>query len=156
MASGRIYTVSFANVAVAAVQDLISLQSTSGMALEVHEVSIGQITATAIGNLRLTMKRFSGAYSIGSGGSAATPAKANFGDAAAVATGRVNDTTQTTSGTSVTFRADIFNVINGYLWLPAPEDRLIIAPSQAFVLSLDTAPGSSETMSGSMTFKEIF
>lgn len=156
MASGRVYTISFNNVSVSAVQDLISAQSTAGMAFEVHEVDIAQITSAVIGNLRLTMKRFSGAYTIGSSGNAATPQKMNFGDAAATVTGRINDTTQTTSGTAALLKATTFNVINGYNWLPAPEDRPIIALSQAFVLSLDTAPASAETMSGTITIKEIF
>jgi len=153
---GRIYSIQFNNVSVSAVQDLMSLQSTSGMAISIHEVIVAQVTGSTVANLRLTLKRFSGAYSIGSGGSSVTPGKFNFGDAAATATGRANDTTQTTSGTAVTLRGDVYNVINGYQFLPAPEDRPIIAPSQAFVVSLDSAPGSAETMSGTVVFEELF
>ena len=151
----RIYSVPFVNVSVAAVQDLFSLQTTSGMAVELHEITIGQVTSTTVASARLSWKRFSGAYTIGSGGNSATPAKLNFGDAAAVATGRINDTTQTSAGTSVVFHGDVFNYVNGFLWLPAPEDRPIIAPSQAFVLSLDNVP-STATMSGTLTFAELF
>lgn len=152
----RIYTVSFASVAVTAVQDLISVQSTSGMAIEIHEIVLGQVTATSIEALAISLKRFSGAYTIGSGGSAATPAKHNFGDSAATATGRVNDTTKTTGGTSTTIRAEVFNEVNGFQYLPAPDDRPVIAPSQAFVLSLDGAPAASRTVSGALTFAELF
>lgn len=153
---GRIYSVNFANVSVAAAQDLMSVQSTSGMAFSVHSVVIGQITATTVGNLRLTMKRFSGGYSIGSAGSSATPVKNNFGDTAATATGRVNDTTQTSGGTAAILVADVYNPINGYQYLPPPEDRPIIAISQAFVVSLDTAPSGAETMNGTLIIEELF
>jgi hypothetical protein len=153
---GRVYEVQFNNISVSAVQDLISIQSTSGMALKLLEVVLGQITATTVESLRLTFKRFSGAYSIGSGGTAPTPAKHNFGDPAAVATSRVNDTTQTTGGTSVTVRADIYNEINGYQYLAIPDKEIIIAPSQALIISLDTAPAAARTMSGSLTFEELF
>lgn len=156
MASGRIYRVPFKQVAVSAVQDLISVQSTSGMAFEVHEVVIGQITASTIGNLPISMKRVSGAYTIGSGGNTSTPVKVNSGDVAATVTGRINDTTQTSGGTSTVLKPDVFNVLNGYIWLPAPENRDVIAPGQAWVLSLDAAPGSSQTMSGYVTIKELF
>lgn len=151
----RVYTVQFNNVAVSAVQDLISLQPGASCGIEIHEIVLGQITATSVGNLRLTMKRFSSTFSAGSGGSTPTPGKHNFNDAAALTAAHANDTTQISAGTSVTIRGDIYNVVNGYQYLPAPEDRIQIPPSQAFVLSLDTAPGSSETMSGSLTFAEL-
>ena len=151
----RAYTSEFDNVSVSAVQDLISLQTTSGMVAEIHEATLGQVTATAVGNLRMTMKRFSGAYSIGSGGSSVTPSKHVFGDSAATCTTRANDTTQTTSGTAVKLPADAINVINGYQYLPAPEDRINFTISQAYVWSLDSAPGSAETMSGKVTFAEL-
>jgi hypothetical protein len=150
----RAYTAQSNNVAVTAVQDLVSLQTTSGMVAEIDEMATGQITATSIGNLRCTFKRFSGGYSIGSSGSSVTPRPHLFGDSAATCTTRANDTTQTSGGTSVTLDADAINVINGYNKLPAPEDRWSFTISQAFVWSLDSAPGSSETMSVKVTFRE--
>jgi hypothetical protein len=124
------------------------------MVAEIDELVLGQVTATTIGNLRCTFKRFSGAYTIGSVGTSVTPRPHLFGDAAATCTTRANDTTQTTSGTSVTLDADVLNVINGYTKLPAPEDRWSFTISQAFVWSLDTAPSSAETMSVKVTFRE--
>lgn len=150
----RAYTAQSNNVAVTAVQDLISLQTTSGMVMELDEINLGQVTASTIGNLRCTFKRFSGGYSIGSGGSSVTPRPHVFGDSAATVTGRANDTSQTTGGTSVTLDADAINVINGYNKLPAPEDRWSFTLSQAFVWSLDSAPASSETISVKCTFRE--
>jgi len=153
---GRVYEIPFNNISVSAVQDLISVQSTSGMAFKVLEVVLGQITSTTVESLNLSLKRFSGAYSIGSGGGAVTPAKHNFGDPAATATARRNDTTQTNGGTSVTVRADVYNEVNGYQYLAIPDKEIIIAPSQAFVVSLDSAPGAARTMSGSVTIEELF
>lgn len=153
---GRVYEASFSNVSVSLVQDLFSIQSTSGMALKILEIVLGQVTVTTIENLRMTFKRFSGAYTIGSVGSAPTPQKHNFGDPAATATVRANDTTQTTGGSSVTIRADNFNEINGFQYLAIPDKEIILAPSQAFVLSLDSAPAAARTMNGSILFEELF
>ena len=150
----RAYTAQNANVSISAVVDLVSLQTTSGMVAEVDELDLGQVTATSVGNLRCTFKRFSGAYTIGSGGSAVTPRPHVFGDSAATVTSRSADTTQTTGGTAVTLGADAINVINGYQKLPAPEDRWSFTISQAFVWSLDSAPGSAETMSMQSVFRE--
>lgn len=150
----RTYTAQSNNVSVSAVQDLISLQTTSAMVMEIDELSLGQITATTIGNLRCSFKRFSGGYSIGSAGTSATPRPHVFGDSAAIVTARMNDTAQTSGGTSVTLDSDALNVINGYTKLAAPEDRWSFTISQAFVWSLDSAPASAETMSVKATFRE--
>jgi len=150
----RAYTVRTSNVSVSAVQDLISIQTTSGMVCEIDEMSAGQVTATTVGNLNCSFKRFSGAYSIGSGGTSATPRPHLFGDSAATCTARANDTTQTSGGTSVTLDSDVINVVNGYVKLPAPEDRWSFTLSQAFVWSLDTAPTAAEAMSVKVTFRE--
>lgn len=152
----RVYTMAFSNVSVSVVQDLMALYAGSGGALEIHEFVIGQITATVVGNLRLRLVRLPATVTAGSGGSAGTINKSRSGDAAATVTGRVNDTTQaTTSSTAVTLRADIYNPINGYQFLPAPEDRPACNPSEAITVSLDTAPGSAETMNGACTFAEL-
>jgi hypothetical protein len=150
----RAYASVYAGVSVSAVQDAHSLQTTSGMVCEIDEWTWGQITATAVGNLRFSMKRFSGGYSIGSGGSSVTPRPSVFGDSAATCTTRANDTVQTSGGTSVTLRGDVINVLNNYIYQPYREDRHSFTISQAFVVSLDTAPGSAETSSGTLTFRE--
>lgn len=152
----RVYTMCVSNVSVSAVQDLMALYAGSSGALEVHEFVIGQITATTVGNLRIRLVRLPATVTAGSVGSAGVINKSRSGDAAATVTGRINDTTQaTTSGTAVVLRGDVYNPINGYQFLPAPEDRPACNPSEAVVVSLDTAPGSAETMNASITFGEL-
>lgn len=153
---GRVYEVPISNVTVSAVQDIFSLQSTSGMAFQLLEIVLGQITQTSPEILRMTFKRFSGGYSIGSGGSTPTPAKHNNGDAAATVTAHANDTTQTSGGTSVTIRGEDWNLINGYQYLAIPKKEIIFPPSQAFILSLDGAPAAGRVVNGSITFEELF
>lgn len=152
----RTYTMTFSNVSVAAAQDLLCLYSGSGGAFEVHEFVIGQITATTVGNLRAHIGRLPATVTAGSGGGAGTINKMRSGDGAATVTGRINDTTPaTTGGTEVIIRADVYNPINGYQFLPAPEDRPAANPSEAIRVSLDQAPGSAETMSGTIVFAEM-
>jgi hypothetical protein len=152
----RVYTMSFQNVSVSAVQDLMALYAGSSGAFEVHEFVVGQITATTVGNLRIRLRRLPATVTAGSAGGAGTINKSRPGDAAATITGRINDTTQaTTSGTAVDVRSDVYNPINGYQFLPAPEDRPACNPSEAMVVSLDTTPGSAETMNGVITVAEL-
>lgn len=155
----RLYTVQFSNVSVSAVQDLFAVYTGANIAIEIHELVIGQISATTVGNLRLSFKRFSGSFTTGSGGTTPTPAPHNFNDIATkISSAHVNDTTQCAvgSGAVATLRADVYNVVNGFQYLPPPEDRFQVAPSQSFVLSLDSTPGSAETMSGAVVYAELY
>lgn len=152
----RVYTMEFNAVAVAAAQDLLAIYCGASKAIKVHEVVLGQVTATTIGNLGLTLKRLNATVTSGSGGAAGTVVPINPGDAAATVTGRTNDTTQATATTTNVIRGDVVNVLNGYQYLPPPDDRPVIEPSGAFVVSLNTAPASSETFSGTITFEELF
>jgi hypothetical protein len=153
----RVYSVNFDGVSVSAVQDLIGVYAGASMAFEVHSITLGQITATAVGNLRIALKRLPATVTSGSGGSAVTPQKTNYGDAAATVTARSNDTTVATSSGAVSVvKPDVYNVINGYQWIFPHEDRPIFQPSQACILSLETAPGSAETMSAELVIAELF
>ncbi len=152
----RVYTMEFSAVAVSAVQDLLALYCGASKAIKVHEVVLGQTTATVIGNLGLTLKRLNATVTSGTGGAVGTIVPINPGDAAATVTGRTNDTTQATATTTNIIRGDVINVLNGYQYLPPPDDRPIVEPSGAFVVSLNTAPSAAETFSGSITFEELF
>ena len=155
---GRMYSVTFDGVAVSAAQDLFELTGAAGMAVILHEIRLAQSSDAgdaAAEMARIKLLRFTGAYTGGSGGSAATPQKFNPGDAAATAAAEVNNTTQATGGTSVILLADAWNVQAGYQWLPTPECRPILAASSALVLSLVAAPADALTMSGTLIFEEI-
>ena len=152
----RVYTMEFAGVAVSAVQDLLAIYTGASKAIRVHEVVLGQVTATTIGNLAITLKRLLPTVTSGSGGAAGTIVPINPGDAAATVTGRTNDTTQATATTTNIIRGDVVNVLNGYQYLPPPDDRPVVGLSSAFIVSLNTAPGSAETFSGTITFEELF
>lgn len=153
MAQGRTYTVRFAGVSVAAVQDLLSLLTGAAMALELHGFELGQITATTSQNLNISVNRFT-SPTVGSGGSAPTPIKALTGDAAATSTARANDTVVMT-GTKTVLHSDVFATLNGISWFWPPEDRPVIGLNQGVVLSLDTAPSTGLVMSGTLYFREI-
>lgn len=97
----RIYLVSFANVTVSAVQDLIALKGSSGKLCRLRRLWLGMndTTIQTAQGLRLNLKYSTATLTLGSGGSAPTPTRVDPGDAAASFTAHANDTTQaTTSG----------------------------------------------------------
>lgn len=153
----RLYSVSFSAVAITAAQDLFGLLATANMAFKVHYVELGQKTLTAWEAKEITLRRNPATATVGSGGAAATPRPFNPGDSAATVTARTNDTTpQTTSGTQANIIARDWEFLNGFFWMPAPEQRPIIKPSEGFAINLGTAPSGSMTASGTVWFEELF
>ncbi len=64
--------------------------------------------------------------------------------------------TSTAEGTLVDddFPREFVNYLNGWLYLPVPEERLRIAPSGRVALYLPTAPGASVNISAGIVFGE--
>lgn len=153
MARSRVYTVEFDNVSVSVVQDLFSILASSTVPIEIHSVTLGQKTSTSVATLRVRGRRVAGPTQ-GSGGATPTPRPALPTDQASVVTAHTNDTTQA-SGTIVTLWADVWNVVNGYLYLPPSDDRPVVGAGQLFLFDLDDAPGSALTVSGTCTFGEL-
>lgn len=153
----RLYAIAFSDVAVSATQDLINITATANEALKIHYVEFGQKTLTSWEAKGLKLQRVPATVSAGSGGSALTPKPFNPGDAAATFTARANDTTaMTTSGSMELILARDWEFLNGFFWMPAPEQRPIIKPSQGFAINLPTAPSGSMTASGTVWVEELF
>lgn len=153
----RLYAVTIGAVAVSATQDLINVTCTSGMAVRIHSLTLGQKTLTTWEGKEIKCLRMPATVTAGSGGSAATPRPLNNGDPAATFTARINDTTpMTTGGTAVTLYADVWHFLNGLLWMPAPEQRPVLAPSQGFAVNLPTAPSGSMTVSATLLVEELY
>ena len=155
--TGRMYSINFADVSVAATQDLINITATASMAFKIHRVELGQRTLTAWESKPVKLIRFPTTVTAGSGGSAVTPAKLNFGDAAATATSRANDTTpMTTSGTSTILLARDWEFLNGFLVVFTPDERPVVAINQGVALNLPTAPSGATLASGTILIEELF
>ena len=154
MARSRVYTIGFNNVTLSAVQDLFGLYTGTGMAIEIHFIKLGQVTQTTIGGLRLRMRHLLATVTSGSGGSVLTPAPALPNDVAATTVARANDTTQASSST-VKDLPDTWDLPFGFIWMPPEADRIVIKPSEAFIVSLDGTPGSL-VANGHMAFAELF
>lgn len=90
--TGRIYTASFQNVTLAAVQDLFSLAPGSGHVIGILAINLGQITGTTVANMRVRLRR-AASFAAGSGGSSFTPTPFVQGDVAASTVAAVNNTT---------------------------------------------------------------
>ena len=156
---GRLYDVPFSAVSISAAQDLFEVLAASGKPFFLHSIVFGQTSdfgdAQAEG-IQILIKRATGSYTSGSGGSTVTPAKHLTNDAAAGPTAEINNTTQASAGSGAltTLYTESVNVQAGYQYLPTPEMRYFFLPSEACVVSI-TAPTDAITGSGTLTFEEM-
>ena len=153
---GRMYSATFTAVAVTAAQDLFEVVAPADSIVVIHGVEISQ--HTDVGDaaeeiLRISIDR--GAATSGSGGSSVTPAPLNFGDAAFGGTVEANNTTIASTGTIVTLHSSAWNIRMPWLWLPSPEMRIILSPSQRLTVELIAAPADSITTNGTIYLEEI-
>lgn len=151
----RMYTVTFANVAVTAAQDLIAIVAGSTKNVAICGVVLGQISDVGDAAEELLRVRIrSGQTTVGSGGGAFTPVATSVTTAAAGFTARINDTTQATAGTIVVHHADVWNVRVPYVWIPPEDMRIMLLGSRRATFELTAAPADSLTCSGTMYVKE--
>jgi len=155
----RFYSVPFSATATTVAVDVFEVLAATAKPLVLYEIVIGQSSdygdAQAEG-LIVLIKRATGAYTSGSGGSTVTPVRHLTNDAAVGATAEVMNTTQAVAGSGAltTARAEPFNVQAGWQYLPLPELRYTFLPAEACIVSL-TAPADSITVSGTLVFEEL-
>lgn len=156
---GRFYTAQFNGVSASAAQDVFEILAATGKPFILHEIVLAQYSDygdAAAEGLSVLIKRASGSYTSGSGGSTPTLNKHLTNDAAAGPTPEANNTTQASagSGTLTTIRADAWNVQAGYQYLPPPEQRITFLPAEAVVVSI-TAPADAISLNGSIVIEEL-
>jgi hypothetical protein len=150
-----IFTVPMDAVAVSAVQDLWHIKAGATNGLFINSIELNQKTLTTVEGKELRLKRHTVTVTQGSGGTTPTPQKMAPGGAASGTTVHMNDTTRASAGTLTVIAALTWQFLNGFLWMPAREDRPYIDISTGFVVELSTAPSGSMTVSGTITFEEV-
>lgn len=153
---GRVYTAVFEDVSVSAAQDLFELNAPSDAIVKLHSVTITQSSEEGDAQAEMLPVRIrKGQTTSGSGGSSPTATPSNTGDSAFGGSVEANNTTQASGGTPVVWWAEAFNVQIGWFYLPPPEDRLVLSPSQRATVELTAAPADAMTVSGTIVFEEI-
>lgn len=150
---GRLYSVSFSNVTLSAAQDLFELQPADDKPIIVHKVVVAPDTSETNQQVKVTVKRFSGAFTSGSVGSTATPVALDSHDAAAGFACEINNTTRCTGGTSVVIVADSFPSQGGWEYMPDVRQRPKAYQAEAIVIGVEEA--TSAAYSGYAIVEEI-
>jgi hypothetical protein len=150
----RIYSIPFQALTVSAKQDLWAITTGSSLEAVIEEIVLDPC-GTSVSELAISLNLYTASYTAGSGGSTATLAKHDPGDAGASFTAKLQNMTQTSGGTHIVLRAFDWQIVNGLLWQPQqPGHAYRIPISACMVVSLDTTPGSSLTVSGNAIVRE--
>lgn len=163
--AGHVYSVILANQTIVADATLVIVHAaaavgTRGSILEVERVWVNQIgtetseqlgiiigqKVTAFGTYTSTVPaphQLGGAASGIAGGTAGAAATSGT-DASAEGAGAVTTTIE-----------EGFNNLNGYLWVPTPEERLIVGPDIAVIVKMVGTPTTLTGWTAGITFAEI-
>jgi len=147
---GRMYTVSFEDVAVSAAQDLWQIEAVTVPAI-IHQISVSQSSDfgdAAAENLIIKMRRVTDALT-----NVTAEQQLDTGDNAALADLNVNDTTQFVTGVA-TIWAEAWNIALPFIWMPPPEQRIVVKVDDVVVVTIE-APADALTMHGTMVFEEV-
>jgi hypothetical protein len=58
------------------------------------------------------------------------------------------------AGTVTTIHAEGFNNLNGWLWVPTPEERVLIGPDQAVIVKIRGTPSTLTGWNATLTYLE--
>jgi len=130
---GFIYQTTATNLSVTDTGDFVQLRNSSTLSVVIHEVRVWQESDTTLAMNTVRLHRGTG----GAAGSAMTERELNQGGPAAVVTGFSLPTTDV--GTLTGDMQSGWNILQEFLYLPIPEDRIILAASDHFGVSLRVA-----------------
>jgi|SRR5712691_329802 len=150
----RIYSVNMNAVAVTAAITLVQIKAGASSLVKIVRAWCSQSNITTSGMQRIQIVRKSAAATVTS----FTPLLINCSDdVAAKAVGGTSSTGTNASAegtdTDVDY-PDAFNLLNGWLWIPTPEERIIVPPAGFIALKLPAAPAASTTISAGFWFGE--
>ena len=147
---GRMYSVSFAEVAVTAQQDLFQIEALVVPAT-IHAVYLSQtsdVGDAAAENLSILIRRVTDGVT-----NDLAEVKLDNGSSAANADLAINETTELTTGAEI-IHSEGWNIAMPFVYLPPPELRPIITIGDAIVVNLNSTPADSITMSGTLYWEE--
>lgn len=150
---GRIYTAVMEAVAETTTQDLMELAAAADVGFTINEMLCTQETIQTSEMLPLRIMRRSTANT---GGFTLTPVVNHPTTIASSVTVKTEATTFSALGTAgdVMWRAGM-NILNGWHYMPLPEDRFYNSGSDRCVINLPAAPDGSTTFSITLIFEEF-
>lgn len=127
---------------------VLELTAPSTMALEITRAWMTQYSSATSAQMDVVLLRKAATIT----GTSITPVPLSPGLAATSATAKRTATAEGTDGDILA--GDGVNVLTGWLWLPTPEERIIVPPSGRIAIKCPSAPPSATYRYG-MYYREI-
>ncbi len=153
----RIYSVSFENVTLPATNpcDAFLFLPADDRPIKLMAFALWVPGATTVGQVRVTVNRYTGAFSNGSGGATPTPALLSSSlNAAAGFTAHTMDTTAASGGTKTVLLPYALNNLNGLYELYDPESRPGFVQGEGCVIRVEAGFAAGAGLSGSARIME--
>jgi hypothetical protein len=160
-----VYTVGMSNTTIVADATLVIVHAAAAWSsraslLQILEARVSQqgtATNQQLGILVAGKATAFGTYT------SATPANNNIGGPASGISGGTAgaagtagvDASAEGAGTVTPIISDSFSNLNGWLWIPVPESRILVGPDQAIILKIVGTPTTLTGWSASLTFEEL-
>lgn len=160
-----VYTVSFENQTVVADETLVIIHTASALTSRGSNIELlrawcsqrGSVASQMLGIMLAQKATAFGTYTSTTpsphflGGPASGIAGGTAGAAATAGT----DASAEGAGTVTQTIADDFNILNGYLWVPTPEERIIVPADVAVILKLIGTPTTLTGWTAGITYQEL-
>jgi len=141
-ASSGTYKVTRSSTTTSTAITVVQIAVPANCAMEITRIECNQSTVTTSAATRVQLLRKSAAATVTS----ATPVPLSEGMQASKCVGgaALTGITATAEGTDSTVLWESgFNIVNGVLYLPPPEARFLIGPSEIIAIKFPTAPTSA-------------
>lgn len=159
------YNIVLDNGTVIASGELVTLRaatawSSRGSLLEVLRMTVSQRGTSTSQQLGIRWGQKASAFGTFT---AATPAPTSIGVVASAIAGSTSNAAASAgvnasangAGTFTPLGVDSFNNLNGFIWVPAPEERVWIGPDLTLVLQLQGTPTTLTGWNACLTFREL-
>jgi hypothetical protein len=153
----RVYRVPIASTAVTVAADLVELVGASGGIEWLTEIRLGQVTELGdAAEEQISISLVTGHSTSGSGGNTSVVPLTDVGDTAYAGTVETLNTTQASTGTTVTKLLGVWNVRTEFLWMPVPKPNgpagLLLPHTERWVIRMGAAPADPITLTGYVEF----
>jgi hypothetical protein len=160
-----LYTVTMANQTVIADSEMVTIRAATSFSSRASVLRIYRMSCTQSGtstSQQLAVRWGLKASAFGTFTST-TPAPVEIGSVASAITGSTSnaasssgtDSSANGAGTLTVLGQEGFNNLNGWLWVPTPEERILVGPDLTFLLQLQGTPTTLTGWNAMMTFEEV-
>ena len=146
----RVYSATTEIAAVAAAQTVLTVAAPTDAVVVILRAYLDQLTLVASEMFRVHLQKASAAGT----GTAVIPEPHEEGDALFGGTVLEDHSVEPTF-TGIPYENEQFNVLNGWVWVPMPEERIYLSPGEIAGLRLDNAPSGATVIAAGLVFGEI-